>query len=328
MSQESAAQNFKTTCLRLFIASILATAFVGAGTLLLDLDGWWRTVQERVLATCAILNGASFWGLICGWCYSCGYRKFPTASMLLIAIVSCTSILLVWELISESLFGRLIGTGAILAVASFSGYLNRACYTAGRNVIPVLGCVFTAIATVTGVLLVWELLEIDPFLDGYWPFKLLAVAITMAVGCTHLSMLLLMKLKRSYQWVHGVAYYVVLGLAALVSALFLTEGAGIDEAFIVRIIGVWSIAATAVTLIIPVLWFLSRGAIDEDGDTAEELQRRIAKKCEELAALEERLAALPPAIGSPWDVQEATQADSTSVAASAGESLVGGSRHG
>lgn len=314
MSEESPAQNFRTTCLRLFIVSILATAFVGAGTLLLDLDGWWRTVQERVLATCAILTGASFWGLICGWAYSNRYRVLPTISMAFVVITSFTGVLSVWELLTALTSGKIVGTSAILAVASLAGFVNLQCHRMGRNLVPAFGVLFTVIASLIGVLFTWELLDFSTSSHGGGAFKLMMAAMSCAIGCTHLAMLLLMKIQRSYRWVQGAAYYVILGLASLISLLIMTEGGGLDGAFAVRILGVWSIAATAVTLILPVLWFLSRGALDEAGDTAAELMRRIAKKHEEAAALEERLAALPPAVNSPWDEPEKDQPASSSTA--------------
>lgn len=317
MRHETPAERFKTTCLRLFIVSILATSVVGAVTLLIEPSGWWRLVQERILATCAILTGASFWGLVSGWLYNRGYRVLPTISMLFVLSLTFSGILEVWNLIGEALFGKLVGTSAILSVASLGGFINRECYKAGRNAIPALGGVLTGIAALTGVLLVWEILEFNVYPKVHLAPRLLGATTTMAIGFTHLSMLLLMKLQRSYRWVHGAAYYIVLGLASLISALIITAGAGFDEAFTVRIVGVWSIAATAVTLIIPVLWFLSRGALDNAGDTASELQRRITKKRTELAALEAQLAALPPAINSPWDVQDAANGSTASRAGGA-----------
>lgn len=228
------ASRLKTSSLRLFIVSIISTAVVGAGAILLPSEGWFYVVQLKILATTSILTGASVCGLVCGGCLALGRRTLPAVGMALVGVAAGTGLLAIWGEISSEAFLKLCG-----------------------------------------------------------------VSTTLAIGCSHVAMLLLMKLRKSYQWVHGLAYFLVLGLASYISLLIVTET---DHFGAFQIIGVMSIAATAVSLIIPVLSYLSRGDDEEQAQTAAAIQRRIDGLRAEIADLENRLEQLPPpAPSSPWD---------------------------
>jgi len=120
-----------------------------------------------------------------------------------------------------------------------------------------------------------------------WLGKPTLVAAAYGVACSHLSMLLLARLHRSYRWAHLVAYQVILGLATLIAAGILFDF--FDNEGYWRLTGVISIASAAITLIIPVLWRLSRDLDDHEvasTDSILKIDEEIARCKKELMDLQ------------------------------------------
>lgn len=179
-------------------------------------------------------------------------------------------------------------TTLIIAGASVCGLACGGCWTLGHRALPAVGMGCTLVAASLGLFLLWG--EIFNETLG----KSAIIATTFGVACSHLSMLLLAKLHRSYRWAHLVAYQVILGLAILISAGIVFEF--FDNEGYWRLTGVLSIASAAVTLIIPVLWRLSRDLDDHDveqTDSILQIDESIARCKKELMDLQaKRLRAL------------------------------------
>jgi len=211
---------FTRVCLRLFIASVVASALVGAAALAIPTGNW--EFEIKVFFTTLIIAGASVCGLACG-----------------------------------------------------------GCWTLGNRVLPAIGVACTVVAASLGLLTLWG--EIFNEAIG----KTTIVATTFGVACSHLSMLLLAKLHRSYRWAHLVAYQLILGLAILISAGIVFEL--FDNEGYWRLTGVLSIASAAITLIIPVLWRLSRDLDDQEvasTDSILKIDEEIAQCKKELMDLQ------------------------------------------
>lgn len=211
---------FTRICLWLFIASVVASALVGAAALAIPTGNW--DFEIKVFLTTVIIAGASVCGLACG-----------------------------------------------------------GCWTLGKRVLPGVGVACTVVAAGLGLFLMWsEIVE-------EWLGKPTLVAAAYGVACSHLSMLLLARLHRSYRWAHLVAYQVILGLATLIAAGILFDF--FDNEGYWRLTGVISIASAAITLIIPVLWRLSRDLDDHEvasTDSILKIDEEIARCKKELMDLQ------------------------------------------
>jgi hypothetical protein len=212
---------FTRVCLRLFIASIAASALVGAIAIAIPADNWW--FLGDVLATTLIIAAASVCGLACGGCMLLGRKFLPTVGLICVLVASSLGLYEVW-----------LGIHA-----------------------------------------------------GQWLWNFFGVVTAYGVACSHLSMLLMVKLHRSYRWAHIVAYQVILGLATLFSAGLVFDFIDYDATW--RLIGVLSIASAAITLIIPVLWRLSRDLDDHEvasTDSILKIDEQIARCKKELMDLQ------------------------------------------
>ncbi len=233
---------FTRVCLRLFIASVVASALVGAAALAIPTGNW--EFEIKVFLTTLIIAGASVCGLACGGCWTLGHRALPAVGVACTLVAACLGLVMVW----------------------------------GEVVDEVLG-------------------------------KSVMIATTFGVACSHLSMLLLAKLHRSYRWAHLVAYQVILGLAVLIAAGIVFEF--FDNEGYWRLTGVLSIASAAITLIIPVLWRLSRDLDDRDvanADSILQIDEQIARCKKELMDLQAKrvrlLDAERSAEASPFSTSE------------------------
>lgn len=217
---------FSRLCLRLAVASVIASAAVGAFALMIPTENF--LFEGKILGTTLIISAASVCGLACGGCWSLGRRTLPAVG------------------------GAFVGAAALLSLIGL-----------------------------------WS--EFDEI--AFW--KLVGVSASLGIGCSHLSMLLLMRLKGTYRWAHLVAYQVILGLAALIAAGIAFEF--FDSEGYWRLTGVVSIAMAAVTVIIPVFWWMSRDEAEaeiDEGDPVLRLDERIAHCKKELIELQSQRDAL------------------------------------
>jgi len=121
--------------------------------------------------------------------------------------------------------------------------------------------------------------------ETYW--KLFIVTISFAVGCAHLSMLLMARLHGAYRWAHLFCYQLILGLAGLVAIGVVGEL--FDHEAYWRLTGVVSVAVAAITLVTPVFHFLSRDSaveVHESGDPLLKVEEQIAHHKKQLLALQ------------------------------------------
>ncbi|MEO0530945.1 MAG: hypothetical protein AAF266_10285 [Planctomycetota bacterium] len=192
---------------------------------------------------------------------------------------------------------RVFATTVTIAAASVCGLLCSACLTIGRKVLPTTGLILVAVTFVLALIGIW----IEPRAD--WFYKTIGITTAFGVGCSHLSMLLLMKLRGRARSAHIVAYYAILGLCTLISIAVVGE---IGDTGYWRGMGVVSVVVAAVTLMIPVLSYLGRSSDSEGGSIAaispfDTLEDRIARCERELQALYDERDRLQPENGEPDD---------------------------
>jgi hypothetical protein len=172
-------------------------------------------------------------------------------------------------------------TTAIIAGASVCGLACGGCLTRGHRILPTAGLVLTVVSAC--LLLVGMWVEMNS--ETYW--KATASVSFFAVACAHLSMLFMANLAGSYRWAYLVAYQLILGLAALLTAGIVFELFSNNEAYW-RLTGVISILVAAITLMIPVFHRMSREEIAKEQSATDPL----FAVDEEIASLKKRLLQL------------------------------------
>ena len=182
---------------------------------------------------------------------------------------------------------RVFATTLIVAGTSVCGLACVGCLTRGHRVIPSIGI---ALAVVSGVL---ALTGVWGSVDEKWFWKTLVLVIAFGIASAHLSLLFMADLRGAYRWAHVAAYQVIYGLAGLIAAGVMFDL--FDSEPYWRLTGVLSVASAALTLLIPVLHYFSRGlaqAAADDTDPVLRIDEQIAyhkKRLNDLVAERERL---------------------------------------
>jgi hypothetical protein len=174
---------------------------------------------------------------------------------------------------------KILLTTATIAGASICGLACGGCMMRGRRVLPTIGLVLSVVSAGLALVGIWASPWDGPsnwdFWEIYWKFT--AVLAFYAIACAHLSMLLMARLDGMYGWAYLVAYYLILGLATVLSFGVALEF--FEEEGYWRLTGALSILVAAITLLVPVFHWLSRksAAVEE-------------AEVDELFAVEEELA--------------------------------------
>ncbi len=184
---------------------------------------------------------------------------------------------------------RVILTTVTLAVASLCGLASDLAKTPrGWNLLPKTGLALTVLATVLILAGMWAEWQ-DEFL---WKFTA-SVAI-FAVAFVHISLLTIAKLTGHFRWVQVVAWQTILGLAALLTYMLFAE---VSSENAIRCVAVLAIIDAALTLVIPLLHRICRGAAIAAGNLDSSLfspvnQRNLIAIDEEIRQLKSRLTEL------------------------------------
>jgi hypothetical protein len=101
--------------LHIFVASIIATALVGAAAIAMPQSGW--LAEAKVLLTTATIAAASICGLACGGCLSRGHKVLPIAGLVLTVISAALILIGMWPEIESQVYWKLTASLAIFAVA-------------------------------------------------------------------------------------------------------------------------------------------------------------------------------------------------------------------
>jgi hypothetical protein len=117
--------------------------------------------------------------------------------------------------------------------------------------------------------------------EAYW--KLAASLSVFAVAFAHLSLLSMARLASRFRWTPAIAYFFILGIAAVSVFIILSEPMGND--WIWRLLVVMANGDAAITLLTPIFHWMSR---DEVRDAA----GREASIDEEIARLKARIVEL------------------------------------
>lgn len=143
------------------------------------------------------------------------------------------------------------------------------------KIIPIAGILLSVVSAFFILLLTWEIIG---SLNSS-ALKIIGVSGIFAFSLSQLSLLSLANLNKSFQWFLWLAYFVILGLASIISSIIIIEPAGEND-FIFRLIGVLGVVDAALTVIIPIFHRLSKKdflqtSISEIDSEIEKLETQI-----------------------------------------------------
>lgn len=180
----------------------------------------------------------------------------------------------IWAIISGEfgeLQGKVLSTTSTVVGTSILGlacgaYLER---SRAKN-IPAMVVPFAGIlcAIVSAAIVLWLIWGSND-LHEETVFKSLAVSLIFAFSFAQLSLLSLARLAAKFRWSMLTAYFSILALALVSSAVILFSE-NEDNFFVLRLIGVLAVVDAAVTVMIPIFHRLSRSdfAFEETVSTA------------------------------------------------------------
>lgn len=146
---------------------------------------------------------------------------------------------------------RVIFTTIVIAVASLCVMACELARTPkGANLLPYAGFGLTLLAAVMILIGMWG----DVRDQSHW--KLSGSLCTFAIATVHVCLLSVAPLASKFKWVYYIAFQISYGLAIIFS-LMLFQAFRFDE-HIGRVIIAVSIVDTALTLVIPILSWISR----------------------------------------------------------------------
>lgn len=156
-------------------------------------------------------------------------------------------------------YGRLapLATAAVLLAANFSLFPLAFYHEKNKaNVIPLLGLTGTLIVTAFAISMIWEYSTPSESVTRFF-----YICYLLAVTCFYLSLILQVKLTDKFAWALTAAKIVTWLLFAC-SAMFIiisdpSEAAG-SETLLIRAITILSLLVTALTVLIPIFYFLGK----------------------------------------------------------------------
>lgn len=208
---------------------------------------------------------------------------------LLIFSIALSALMGIWAILSGE-FGEIqekillttltvVGT-SILGLACGSYLESPRSVDSALKIVPSIGMVFALLAAISSMLLIWGSYSSND--EGI--LKTFFISLLFAFSLAQLSLLSLARLAVRFRWSLIAAYIVILLLDGIISTLIIAEFNTSGD-FLLRLIGVLSVIAAALTVMIPVFHRLSRADFIE-------AEISTTKIDDEIAALKIRIAHL------------------------------------
>jgi hypothetical protein len=171
--------------LRLFIASIVATAVLGLYALAIPSDNW--EFEIKAILTTVIITGASICGLACGGCLRRGHRVLPTAGLVSTPIAAALLLFGIWVEVDSELYWKTTATLSFYAVAcAHLSMLFMANLAGGyRWAYLVAYQLVFGLATLLAAGVVFDLLEGDRYWRATAGISILVAAVTLLIPVFH-----------------------------------------------------------------------------------------------------------------------------------------------
>lgn len=211
---------------------------------------------------------------------------------LLICSVSLSALMGIWAILSGD-FGdtqgkvllttlTVVGT-SILGLACGAFLEKPQAQNSSLKFVPIAGIVCAVLCAITSFVLIWSDFRFDKGL-----MKIFFVSLIFAFSLAQLSLLTMARLAPRFRWSLLAAYVSVLLLDSIISTIIIFELQG-DDGLVLRIIGVLSVVAASLTVMIPIFHYLSRTEFLEfEAATLENTEAEIAKLKAQLSRLEKQ----------------------------------------
>lgn len=175
---------------------------------------------------------------------------------------------------------RVIFTTLTVTVTSIFGLACGAYLETGRaKYLPLAGIVLSIVSALMCFLVIWDLLD-----DSKTFIKCFVTSTLLAASCAHLSLLSLARLDTRFSWTRIAAIACVVLLDAILLYIIWFEPYG-DSDLVYRILGVLGILLASITVVTPVLHWLSHKESD-----VSQIDAEIARLRERIAELEREKA--------------------------------------
>lgn len=179
---------------------------------------------------------------------------------LLSCSIALSALMGIWAIVSSE-FGetqeKVLWTTLTVVGTSILGLACGAFLESPRNsklkFVPIAGIGFAVFCAFVSFWLIWE-----PFnTRAENLYKLFFVSLIFAFSLAQLSLLSIARLARQFGWSLIAAYLVIFTLDLIVSTIIVFELTG-DDGLVLRFIGVLSVVAASLTVMIPIFHWLSR----------------------------------------------------------------------
>lgn len=205
--------------------------------------------------------------------------------------IALSALMGIWAIISGEfgdLQGKILLTTLTVVGTSILGLACGAFLESPRasrlKAVPVAGIALAVLSALVSFWLIWE----SSHTGEHGLFKLFFVSLIFAFSLAQLSLLSMAQLARRFGWSLITAYIVIFILDSIVSAIIVFELSG-DDGLVLRIIGVLSVVAASLTVMIPIFHRLSRSEFFEfEMPNVENIDAEIAKLKTQISHLEKQ----------------------------------------
>ena len=211
---------------------------------------------------------------------------------LLICSIALSALMGIWAIISGE-FGdvqlQILLTTLTVVGTSVLGLACGAFLESPRNTnlkaVPLIGIALAILCAFVSFWLIWEPIKQS---NNEGIFKLFFVSLIFSFSLAQLSLLSMANLAAKFRWSLVSAYIVIFILDSIISAIIVFELSG-DDGFVIRLIGILSVVAASLTVMIPIFHRLSRSDFARfETQTAANIDAEITKLRAQISHLEKQ----------------------------------------
>jgi len=210
---------------------------------------------------------------------------------LLTCSIALSALMGIWAIISGEfgdLQGKVLLTTLTVVGTSVLGLACGAFLESPRNLklkaVPIAGIIIAVLCAVTSFWLIWGFSDRGD--NGF--LKLFFVSLIFAFSLAQLSLLSMARLAGRFRWSLITAYIVIFVLDSIVSAIIIFELTG-DDGLVLRLIGILSVVAASLTVMIPIFHWLSRTEfVNIETTSTDKIDAEIANLKEQISRLEKQ----------------------------------------
>ncbi len=210
---------------------------------------------------------------------------------LLSCSIGLSALMGIWALISGEFGetqGKILFTTLTVVGTSILGLACGAFLESPRSLnlkaVPLAGIALAVLCAFTCFWLIWG--NSGNGSDGI--FKLSLVSSICAFSLAQLSLLSMARLAKRFRWSLIAVYVVVFGLNLIICPIIIFELSG-DDNLVLRLIGILSVVAASLTVMIPIFHWLSRSEfIEFETQSVGNIEAQIANLKTEISRLEKQ----------------------------------------